>query len=124
MLTKNKVPYIRPFTQSDDRYQKDKDPNGLNQISVDIYGTHYTIKGEADKDYIYSLAKFVNEKMEEVAANTVNFNATKIAILAALNIADEYFQHKEICENSMSHVEKKTRRLISMLNQGLIGDVY
>lgn len=102
-------------------HQKEK---SLNKITVDIMGTQYTIKGDAESNYIYELSKYVNEKMAEIASSHGNINTTKVAILAALNIADEYFQHKEICESGMAKVEKKTLNMISLIDQGIIGDIY
>ena len=94
-----------------------------NKIKVNIFGNTYSIQGDAPPEYILQLSEFVNDKMEEVNKNISNANHVQIAILAALNIADEYFQLREVKSGLTSVLEKKTRSLISMLDNGLIGDV-
>ncbi|HRZ26608.1 MAG TPA: cell division protein ZapA [Spirochaetota bacterium] len=95
-----------------------------NKVKVAIFGQTYTIRGDAPPDYIEQLADYVNAKMEEVAAHKSSSNPTQIAILVALNIADEYFQIRQMKGASMETLEEKTRELISMLDEGLIGDVF
>ncbi len=95
-----------------------------NKVKVQIFGSTYSIQGEADADYIIRLADYVNEKMKEVGGNLQSGNQLQVAILAALNIADEYFQIREIKRNLVSDLEKKANALITMLDEGLIGDVY
>jgi len=48
----------------------------------------------------------------------------QIAILAALNIADELFQIKESEYMMSDEIKEKTNMLISMLDEGLIGDIF
>lgn len=95
-----------------------------NKVKVQIFGATYSIQGEADADYIVRLADYVNEKMEEVGGSPQAGNHLHVAILAALNIADEYFQMREIKRHLVSDLEKKANALITMLDEGLIGDVY
>lgn len=95
-----------------------------NKIKVNIYGNTYSIHGDASPEYILQLSEYVNDKMEEIGKNLSNGNMVQIAILAALNIADEYFQLREMKEEWNRDLEKKTMSLISMIDEGLIGDVY
>jgi len=62
-------------------------------IEIEIYGQKYKIrvKGEEDEKYISSLTSYVDQKMREVALKSKSVDGLKIAVLAALNIADEYF---------------------------------
>ena len=64
------------------------------KVKVQIFGNTYNIQGEAQEEYILRLAEYVNEKMEEVSSGLATGNQLQAAILAALNIADEYFQMK------------------------------
>jgi cell division protein ZapA len=93
------------------------------KVKVNIFGQTYTIKGEATSDYILELANYLNKKMAEVSANISKGTPTQVAILAALNIADEYFQVKDIKKWDESAIEEKTNKLIAMLDEGLIGDI-
>ncbi len=62
-------------------------------IEIEVYGRTYKIrvKGEEDEHYISHLTSYVDQKMQEIAVKSKSTDALKIAVLAALNIADEYF---------------------------------
>ena len=96
----------------------------VNSVKVQICGQPYTIKGDAPAPYIEKLADYVNGKMQEVSAHKAGSNIAQIAILVALNIADEFFQLKDIKGTSLESLQEKTEALISMLDEGLIGDVF
>ncbi len=63
-------------------------PNG-DAIRVEIYDQPYNLRG-TDPDYIFKLAEFVDAKMRAVAGQTQTVDSVRLAVLAALNIADEY----------------------------------
>jgi cell division protein ZapA len=58
-------------------------------VKAEIFGQTYTISGELDEDYVLKLARFVDEKMRAVASGTATVDTQKVAVLAALAIADE-----------------------------------
>ena len=58
-------------------------------IRVEIYDQVYNLRG-VDGDYILKLAEFVDTKMRSVAEQTSTIDSLRLAVLAALNIADEY----------------------------------
>jgi len=58
-------------------------------IKVEIYDQVYNLRG-VDADYILRLAEFVDTKMRSVAEQTSTIDSLRLAVLAALNIADEY----------------------------------
>lgn len=62
-------------------------------IEIEVYGRPYKIrvKGEEDEEYISHLTSYVDQKMHEIAVKSKSTDALKIAVLAALNIADEFF---------------------------------
>jgi cell division protein ZapA len=62
-------------------------------IEIEIYRQKYRIKvkGEEDEKYISHLTSYVDQKMREVAVKSKSVDSLKIAVLAALNIADEFF---------------------------------
>jgi len=95
-----------------------------NSVKVTIFGQAYTINGEAPREYIHQIAEYLDGKMEEVRATSAVTNPTQVAILAALNVVDEYFQLKNLKSGVDSEVERRALALISMLDEGLIGDVF
>lgn len=95
-----------------------------NRVRVSIYGGTYSIQGDAAPEYIERLARLVNERMEEVGRSLSSGTPLQVAILAALNIADEYMQLRELKIGLTGELEQKTRQLISLLDEGLIGDIF
>ncbi len=61
-------------------------------IQVDIHGQRYPVRSELDPGYINELAAFLDEKMRLAARETQTADSLKIAVIAALNIADELFR--------------------------------
>ena len=62
---------------------------GAPPIRVEIYDQVYNLRG-VDAEYIIKLAEFVDGKMRNVAEQTSTIDSLRLAVLAALNIADEY----------------------------------
>ncbi|MBN2403388.1 MAG: cell division protein ZapA [Spirochaetes bacterium] len=96
------------------------------RVKVNIYGNEYSIMGEAEPEYILKLSEYINNKMKEIGKTVASGNTAQIAILTALNIADEYFQMQELKGegDATGEMEQKTKALISMLDEGLIGDIF
>lgn len=67
----------------------------LRSIRVSIFGRDYNIKGGSDEDYIRNLAEYVDSVMKDIADNAGALSSGRIAILAALNIADEMHKNRE-----------------------------
>ena len=61
-------------------------------IRVEIYNQTYSIRSDGDNQYIQDLAEYVDSKMREISSGTMTVDSLKVAILAALHIADEYYQ--------------------------------
>lgn len=68
---------------------------GQTKFSIRIYNREYTLSGGLDPDYISKLAIDVDEKMRLLAANAPPQDSEHLAVLAALNLADELAQLKE-----------------------------
>ena len=74
-------------------------------IRVDIYDQQYTIRGDLDQEYIQELVKYLDGKMRTIAERTRTVDSLRVAILAALNIADEYQRLKAQHEATTKKVE-------------------
>lgn len=96
-----------------------------NRTRVELMGRTYTIKGDADADYMSRVAGYVNEKMESLRGMGGQ-DPLKLALLVALNITDELFQVKHGggagSSASQQLIEEKTRAMLAMLEKGLIGE--
>ncbi len=62
---------------------------------VDIFGQSYNLRGEGDNTYINELAAYVDKIMREISESTGTVDTVKVAILASLNIADDYLSLKK-----------------------------
>jgi cell division protein ZapA len=89
--------------------------NQKDSIDVEIFGQTYKIRGDADEKQIRKLADYVDAKMREIVEATATVDTLKVAILASLNIADEYFQLK----NSYRRVEDETRERVEKYQDSL-----
>ena len=58
-------------------------------VKVHIFGQIYSIRGELEEKYVQKLAKYVDEKMQAIGDATGIVDTQKLAVLAALAIADE-----------------------------------
>lgn len=64
-------------------------------VPVVIFGHTYNVRAEEDIEYIEELAQYVDTKMRSIAEATGTSDALKVAVLAALNVADEFFKLEE-----------------------------
>src|SRR5688572_10617589 len=60
-------------------------------VSVEIRGQRYPIRSNLDASYVNGLATYVDEKMRAASDSTPSGDSLRLAVLAALNIADELF---------------------------------
>lgn len=88
-------------------------------IRVEIYDQEYHIRGGLDPEYIKKLAQFLDAKMRSIARSTRTVDSLRVAILAALNIADEYHQLKTKYEARHKEFDQKFRQYGDMLDQVL-----
>ncbi len=88
-------------------------------IKVNIYGEEYPIKSEAAITYVEEVAWYVDKKMKEVADKLPQNSPAKVAVLAALNIADELYKEREEKEKQLLEVEKKASHLLEWLDHKL-----
>src|SRR3989338_10275406 len=65
------------------------------EIRVEIYGQTYTLSGQLDPAYVEQLARTVDDKMRTLQRQTDTLDTRRLAVLAALNLADELRQMKE-----------------------------
>lgn len=95
------------------------DPNqeSMQSIRVEIYNRTYNIRFDGDKEYIIRLAEYVDSKMREIASNTLAVDSLKVAILAALHIADELHQLKTLLEQTDNQLATRSAECAEMLDK-------
>ncbi len=82
---------------------------------VEIFGTVYHVRGDKDPELLQELADTVDRKMREIAQQVSTVDTAKIAILAALNIADELLQCRKQQEGERVEIQDKVTRLTDKL---------
>jgi cell division protein ZapA len=89
-------------------------------IPVTIFGRTYHLRGGGDPEYLAMLASRVDEKMREVARTTGTADTLKVAILAALNMADDSTQGRgegvrSISEQHLARIDRMSAQLEEVL---------
>lgn len=83
--------------------------------SVDIYGRRYNIGGEHDPETIQKLAEYVDRRMRQMADQAKSGDDVGIAVLAALNIADDYDRAQKTLERRENEIEQRAQGLSERL---------
>lgn len=89
---------------------------GKQNIEVQILGQRMVLKADDDVRHIERLASYVRRKVDEVAAHGP-ISSQKIAILAALNIADDYFKALDEIREFKRQVAVKSRAMLTTLDR-------
>ncbi|MGO8989203.1 MAG: cell division protein ZapA [bacterium] len=85
-------------------------------VEIKVFGQTYTVKTDAEEDYIQEVAKYVNEKMEEILKKTKSVSTLNVAILTALNIADDLLREKEKRTALLREVGAKSKDLVEKID--------
>jgi cell division protein ZapA len=86
-------------------------------IRVEIYNQTYNIRSDGDTEYIIQLAEFVDSRMREISSGTLTVDSLKVAILAALHIADELHRLKNMHEQADSQLAARSAECAEMLDR-------
>lgn len=93
-------------------------------VPVEIHGQQYPIRSTLDPAYVAELAAYVDEKMRLATRESPGSDTLKIAVLAALNIADEYFRARDEQQTGQDQLASRAGELERMLDLALgLGDV-
>src|SRR5205807_4077960 len=93
------------------------DANASPTIKVEIYDQAYTVRSDGDPEYLKELAEYVDRKMREISSGTLTVDSLKVAILAALHIADEFYQLQHSQEQSDAQLATRSSECSEMLDK-------
>lgn len=79
------------------------------RLTVEIYGQNYKIMGNTSVNHMRTVAGYVDDKMREIADANPRLDTAKLAVLSAINIADEYFKLREAYDQLLRQLEEKNR---------------
>jgi cell division protein ZapA len=88
-------------------------------VPVEIQGQRYPIRSTLDPDYVVRLAMYVDEKMRAAADSTPTGDSLRLAVLAALNIADELFRCRDSVHSRDNRFVERAEELERLLDRVL-----
>ena len=88
-------------------------------VKVQIFGQIYTIRGELDERYVQKLAAYVDEKMGAIADVTSTIDTQKVAVLAALAIADELHTIRKDRTEQEQLLREQAERCLTLVERAL-----
>lgn len=87
-------------------------------VRVEIFDQSYNLRG-SDSEYILKLAEYVDTRMRQIAEQTKTVDSLRLAVLAAINIADELHVLRRKHENVTSDLRQRTSNLAGALDEVL-----
>jgi cell division protein ZapA len=91
---------------------------GSGSVRVEIFDQVYNLRG-SDAEYILKLAEYVDGKMRAVSEQTATVDSVRLAVLAALNIADEYHMLNRRLDTVSPEARQRASKLASALDDVL-----
>lgn len=88
----------------------------MSELELKILGQKLVVKSTKDEDYIRGVASYLNDKVEEVRRSTTAVSTLDVALLAALNVTDEFMKSQQTIEKTL----KRSEELIQLID-GRIG---
>ena len=88
-------------------------------ITVDIAGQRYPIRSGLDPAYVVELAAYVDKKMRAAAETAPSTDTLGLAVLVALNLADEYFRARQNESSSQGQIQERALRLEQLVDEAL-----
>ena len=86
-------------------------------IKVEIYDQAYTVRSDGDPEYLKQLAEYVDQRMREISSGTLTVDSRKVAILAALYIADELHQLRKAHDQNDEQLATRSVECSEMLDR-------
>ena len=91
-----------------------------NRVTVKIYGQEYTIAGDKSREHIMKVADYVNMRMHGIAKVLSGVPISSLAVLSAVNVADEYFTTMENLSNlkiQNEQLEKDSKHYVQLWDE-------
>ena len=89
------------------------------QMKIEIYDQMYNVNADQNEEYLKEIASYVDTKMRDVATSTRMVDSVKVAVLAALNIADELFALRERQQEIDGPLRKRVEKCVALVEKAL-----
>jgi cell division protein ZapA len=90
-----------------------------NRVKVEIYGQTYNLGGDLDEAYVQKLARYVDEKMRAVSEATQTVDSVRVAVLAAMAIADELHSQEKQTVHRDDALRERAQQCLTILERAL-----
>ncbi len=90
-----------------------------NRVKVEIYGQSYTLSGDLDETYVQKLARYVDQKMAAAAEATQTVDTARVAVLAAMAIADELHSREQETGHRDDALRERAQQCLTILERAL-----
>jgi len=80
-------------------------------VQVEIAGQSLSIVSDEGEQYVQQLADYVDEKVREVSGGRTTYNPQRVALLVAIQLADELLREKDLHRRFRAQVEAKLAAL-------------
>jgi len=91
----------------------------MEPVKIRIREHEYIVRGGENEGDVHRIAEYVNNKMEEIQGGTAGLSEKKTAILAALNIAGEYFQLLKERDELLDKIRRRTESMIGNIDSAI-----
>ena len=91
----------------------------MKTIEIEVYGQRFSLQGEADDTYFHELAQYVDGQMRMLSQEMKTGTPSKLAILAAINIADQLFQQERRRQAGEAEVERRAQGMLESIEHQL-----
>lgn len=88
-------------------------------VHVDIQGQRYALRSELEPQYVNELAGFLDEKMRSASKELANADPLGIAVVTALNLADELLRARQAADGDSSRVSAKAAEIERIIDAAL-----
>ena len=88
-------------------------------MKIEIYDQMYSVNADDNEEYFRELAAYVDGKMRTIAESTHMVDSLKVAVLAALNIADEMFTMRQKQQDIEGPLRKRVEKCVSLVEKAL-----
>ena len=85
-------------------------------IRIKLLEREYLIKSDENEERVKNIAQYIHDKFGEIRENTEGLSETKTAILAAFDIASEYFQLLKARDDLVENIESRALALNSHID--------
>jgi cell division protein ZapA len=89
-------------------------------VPIHLQGQQYPIRTSLDPGYVQQLAAFVEEKMRAAGEATPSTDSLRLAVLAALNIADELFRCRDASDLRNGELAERAEELERLVDRVLM----